>query len=78
MIILMIKGGKQMKNISKHIPGFRSNTGWKKAVAIVYYLCCIFMLFYGVGAFLMLAAIPFVAFALIGVLKYRIKRLFKL
>lgn len=64
-----------MKKILKLIPGFRSNTNWKKVLAILYYIGCLCMLYFGVGAFLMITAIPFVAFALINVIKYRFKRM---
>lgn len=58
-----------MNDILKYVPGFRTNTKWKKIIAIIYYIFCLLMLASGVGAFLVMVAIPFIIFALAGAAK---------
>ena len=62
-----------MKDIFKYIPGFRTDKKWKKVIAIIYYIFCLFMLLAGVGAFLILASIPFIGFAILSLIKHRNK-----
>lgn len=62
-----------MKNIFKHIPGFRTNAKWKKVVASIYYLFCILSLFSGVSPFLIIMSLPFIAFGLVDLIKHRNK-----
>lgn len=53
-----------MKDILKYIPGFRTEKKWKKIVAIIYYLFCLFILIDGISSFLIVASIPIIIFAI--------------
>jgi hypothetical protein len=62
-----------MKNILKYVVGFRTDTKWKKVIAIIYYLLCLFTLFGRVGVFLIMLSMPFILFGIIGVIKRKDK-----
>lgn len=57
-----------MKELLKHIPGFRSNVKWKKILATIYYFFTFLMLFEEFHLFIFLLAIPGIIFS-IGNLK---------
>lgn len=59
-----------MKDILKYIPGFRTEKKWKKIVAIIYYLFCLFILIDGISSFLIVTSIPIVIFAIVSVGKH--------
>ncbi|HEY8804955.1 MAG TPA: hypothetical protein VIM42_07635 [Clostridium sp.] len=57
------------------IPGFRSNTTWKKVVAVIYYLISLTSIFsLDFGAFIMMMSSPFIVFAVIGMVKSKAKK----
>ena len=57
-----------MKNILKYIPGFRTGKVWKSIISLVYYgISLIFLEKQGWIAFLMIAATPFIIFAIINI-----------
>lgn len=61
-----------MKEILKHIPGFRSGVTWKKIIASIYYvLAVIFGLAGGFGGFLFLAAMPFLVFSFVDLIQHK-------
>ena len=62
-----------MDRFLKYIPGFRSNTKWKKIIAIIYYIFCLLMLGIGFDAFLFFAAAPFVVFSFIDLIQHNKK-----
>lgn len=57
-----------MDRFLKYIPGFRSNTKWKKIIAIIYYAMTLLMLSSEPTMFLFFAAAPFFVFSLIDVI----------
>ena len=57
-----------MKNLLKYVPGFRTGNIWKSIISLVYYgISLIFLEKEGLIAFLMLAATPFIIFAIINI-----------
>ncbi|HEY5524595.1 MAG TPA: hypothetical protein VIK26_04560, partial [Clostridium sp.] len=62
-----------MKNILRHVVGFRTDRTWKKVIAIFYYLSCLLMLTTGIGEFLVSVAVPFALFGVIGTIKHKDK-----
>jgi len=57
-----------MKTILKYVPGFRTGKLWKSIIALVYYgLSLIFLVKEGFSAFLMIAFMPFIIFAIISI-----------
>lgn len=64
-----------MSKFLSYIPGFKTDTNWKKVTAIIYYLFCLMGIFTnGFGAFLIIVTIPFILFAIIGIFKDKSKR----
>lgn len=63
-----------LKEIVKYVPGFRSNTKWKKIVASIYYLITILFLTSGIGLFLLFLSIPFIAFNVAPAIKTKQKK----
>ncbi len=55
--------------VLQYIPGFRTKTKWKMAVAVLYYLFALFMFAGGFWMGLFFLSCPFFAFALIDVIK---------
>ena len=53
-----------MNNFFNRIPGFRSDTTWKKVLAIFYYGTCVAMIPQNFGSFIVGIALPFVVFAI--------------
>lgn len=53
-----------MNNFFNHILGFRSDTTWKKVLAIFYYGTCVAMIPQNFGSFIVGIALPFVVFAI--------------
>lgn len=53
-----------MNNFFNHIPGFRSDTTWKKVLAIFYYGTCVAIIPQNFGSFIVGIALPFVVFAI--------------
>ncbi|NBI08171.1 thermonuclease family protein [Senegalia massiliensis] len=60
-----------MNNFLSYVPGFRSDTTWKKIVAVLYYLFSILIIFEALDFFLFLIASPFVVFGFINLIKNR-------
>ena len=60
-----------MKEVLKYVPGFRSDRKRNKIIATIYYALCLIMLTSGVGEFLTYAAIPFIVFSIISIVKKR-------
>lgn len=58
-----------MKNLFKFIPGFRSNTRWKKINACIYYLISILPNANNFGGLLFMLSLPFFTFGLIDLFK---------
>lgn len=58
-----------MKNLFKFIPGFRSNTRWKKIIACIYYLISILPNANNFGGLLFMLSLPFFTFGLIDLFK---------
>jgi competence protein ComEC len=58
-----------MDNMLRYIPGFRSNTTWKKIIAIIYYIFALLMFAGGWGLGLMFLTAPFMLFSFIDVIK---------
>jgi len=64
-----------MKEILKNVVGFRTEKKWKMVVASIYYVfCLLLMVAVGVGAFLIIATIPFIIFAIISIIKDKNKK----
>lgn len=57
------------KEILRKVPGFRSNTTWKKVISIIYFLFCLLMLTTEFQMFLFFFIIPFFIFHLISIVK---------
>lgn len=51
-----------VKKYIKYVPGFRSNTLWKKIIAIIYYVCVIATIAQGIGSVIVGLALPFIFF----------------
>lgn len=62
-----------MKEILKYIPGFRSNTTWKKILASIYYVLAVILGFAEPGLFLFLAAVPFLVFSFVDLIQHKKK-----
>lgn len=61
------------KNILQYIPGFRSNTKWKKIISTIYYIFCLLMISIDFSLVLFTLSIPFIFFAIIDLVKNKIK-----
>lgn len=59
-----------------YIPGFRTDTRWKKVIASIYYLITLICLFGDVGNFLVMAALPFFIMNIITALRGNEKKYF--
>lgn len=58
-----------MNNFLSYVPGFRSDTTWKKIVAVIYYLFTLLMLTDSFWSFLFYITIPFLISGLIKLIK---------
>lgn len=58
-----------MSNILNYMPGMKSNKKWKKVVAIIYYVLCVFYISQGLGSFLIIATMPFIVFGIRDLVK---------
>lgn len=62
-----------MNNILSFIPGFRSNTKWKKIIAIIYYAILVLMMFSEFFTALAGVALPFLIFGFSDLIRHKKK-----
>lgn len=60
-----------MGNLFQYVPGFRSNTKWKKIIASVYYIFGLLMLFSSWSASLVFLSCPFFIFSIIDLITHK-------
>lgn len=60
-----------MKDYLKYLPGFRSDTTWKKVLAAIYYLSSLTMIFDSFWTFVAAIALPFMVFGFVDLIKSR-------
>lgn len=58
-----------MNNFLNHVPGFRSNTKWKRIVAVIYYLFALTAMFDSFWTFIAAIVFPFIIFGFIDLIK---------
>lgn len=64
-----------MNKFLRHIPGFRSNTTWKKIIAIIYYIIALSMISEGWGTSLFMLAMPFLVFSFVDLIRHKKKNI---
>lgn len=60
-----------MGDIFKYIPGYRSNTKWKKIIASIYYIFGLLMLFSSWSVGLIFLASPFFIFSIVDLITHK-------
>ena len=60
-----------MKEIFKYFPGFRTNTTWKKGVAVFYYIFTLIAFTMGWYMGLVFLSMPFFIFSVAGLIKHK-------
>lgn len=60
-----------MKELLKYVPGFRSNTNWKKVIATIYYIIGLTAIFDSIWTFITVITFPFLIFSFVGLIKRR-------